>query len=90
METMHIAGAWKLPLISGLRKQRLGDGDALVEGAQDSASLISYAEPFGFATRNVDGNDALDCLSFGALGAVDGIERPAGVSRLHHLSSRTL
>jgi pyruvate dehydrogenase E1 component alpha subunit len=23
-------------------------------------SLIPYAEPFGFATRNVDGNDALD------------------------------
>ena len=25
-----------------------------------SRSLIPYAEPFGFATRNVDGNDALD------------------------------
>jgi TPP-dependent pyruvate/acetoin dehydrogenase alpha subunit len=58
-ETMHIAGAWGLPLIlvcenngwematpwSKVRKQR---------------SLMPYAEPFGFATRNVDGNDALD------------------------------
>lgn len=58
-ETMHIAGAWGLPLLlvcenngwemathwSKVRKQR---------------SLIPYAEPFGFATRQVDGNDALD------------------------------
>jgi TPP-dependent pyruvate/acetoin dehydrogenase alpha subunit len=58
-ETMHIAGTWGLPLIlvcenngwematpwPKVRKQR---------------SLIPYAEPFGFATRNVDGNDALD------------------------------
>ena len=58
-ETMHIAGAWKLPLIlvcenngwematpwAKVRKQR---------------SLIPYAEPFGFAAREVDGNDALD------------------------------
>ena len=58
-ETMHIAGAWKLPLIlvcenngwematawSKVRKQR---------------SLIPYAAPFGLATREVDGNDALD------------------------------
>jgi TPP-dependent pyruvate/acetoin dehydrogenase alpha subunit len=58
-ETMHIAGAWNLPLIlvcenngwematpwPKVRKQR---------------SLIPYAAPFGFATREVDGNDALD------------------------------
>jgi TPP-dependent pyruvate/acetoin dehydrogenase alpha subunit len=58
-ETMHISGAWKLPLIlvcenngwematpwAKVRKQR---------------SLIPYAEPFGFAAREVDGNDALD------------------------------
>ena len=58
-ETMHIAGAWKLPLIlvcenngwematpwPKVRKQR---------------SLIPYAAPFGLATRQVDGNDALD------------------------------
>jgi TPP-dependent pyruvate/acetoin dehydrogenase alpha subunit len=58
-ETMHIAGNWNLPLIlvcenngwematnwSKVRKQR---------------SLIPYAEPFGFATRQVDGNDALE------------------------------
>jgi TPP-dependent pyruvate/acetoin dehydrogenase alpha subunit len=58
-ETMHIAGAWNLPLIlvcenngwematawSKVRKQR---------------SLIPYAEPFGFASREIDGNDALD------------------------------
>jgi len=58
-ETMHMAGNWNLPLIlvcenngwematnwSKVRKQR---------------ALIPYAEPFGFATRQVDGNDALD------------------------------
>jgi len=58
-ETMHIAGAWKLPLIlvcenngwematpwAKVRKQR---------------SLIPYAAPFGLAPREVDGNDALD------------------------------
>jgi len=58
-ETLHIAGAWNLPLIlvcenngwematpwPKVRKQR---------------SLIPYAEPFGLATRLVDGNDALD------------------------------
>jgi TPP-dependent pyruvate/acetoin dehydrogenase alpha subunit len=58
-ETMHIAGAWKLPLIlvcenngwematpwAKVRKQR---------------SLIPYAAPFNLATREVDGNDALD------------------------------
>src|SRR5258705_2120979 len=58
-ETMHIAGAWGLPLIlvcvnngwgmathwSKVRKQR---------------SLIPYAEPFGFVTSEVEGNDALD------------------------------
>jgi len=58
-ETMHIAGAWGLPLIlvcenngwemathwSKVRKHR---------------SLIPYTEPFGFAARQVDGNDALD------------------------------
>src|ERR1043165_2696259 len=52
-ETMHISGAWKLPLIlvcenngwematpwSKVRKQR---------------SLIPYAEPFGFAAREID------------------------------------
>ena len=58
-ETMHIAGKWNLALIlvcenngwematpwPKVRKQR---------------SLIPYAEPFGLATRNVDGNDALE------------------------------
>jgi TPP-dependent pyruvate/acetoin dehydrogenase alpha subunit len=58
-ETMHIAGAWGLPLIlvcenngwematpwHKVRKQR---------------ALIPYAEPFGFATRSVDGNDVWD------------------------------
>ncbi len=58
-ETMHIAGAWGLPLIlvcenngwematpwHKVRKQR---------------SLLPYAEPFGLAARSVDGNDALD------------------------------
>ena len=58
-ETMHIAGMWSLPLIlvcenngwematpwPKVRKQR---------------SLIPYAEPFGLATRQVDGNNAVE------------------------------
>ncbi len=58
-ETMHDAGMWKLPLI--LVCENNGWEMATTwSKVRKSRSLIPYAEPFGFATRNVDGNDALD------------------------------
>ena len=57
-ETMHIAGAWHLPLI--LVCENNGWEMATTwSKVRKTRSLIPYAEPFGFATRNVDGNDAL-------------------------------
>jgi TPP-dependent pyruvate/acetoin dehydrogenase alpha subunit len=56
---MHIAGAWNLPLI--LVCENNGWEMATTwSKVRKTRSLIPYAEPFGFATRNVDGNDALD------------------------------
>ena len=58
-ETMHIAGAWNLPLILVCENNGWEMATAWSK-VRKSRSLIPYAEPFGFATRNVDGNDALD------------------------------
>jgi len=58
-ETMHIAGIWKLPLI--LVCENNGWEMATPwQKVRQTQSLIPYAEPFGFATRGVDGNDALE------------------------------
>ena len=58
-ETMHIAGIWKLPLI--LVSENNGWEMATPwQKVRKTQSLIPYAEPFGFATRSVDGNDALE------------------------------
>jgi len=58
-ETMHVAGMWNLPLI--LVCENNGWEMATTwSKVRKTRSLIPYAEPFGFATRNVDGNDALD------------------------------
>jgi pyruvate dehydrogenase E1 component alpha subunit len=58
-ETMHIAGMWKLPLIL-VCENNGWEMSTPWPKVRQSRSLIPYAEPFGFATRNVDGNDALD------------------------------
>ena len=58
-ETMHIAGMWNLPLILVCENNGWEMATAWSK-VRKSRSLIPYAEPFGFATRNVDGNDALD------------------------------
>jgi TPP-dependent pyruvate/acetoin dehydrogenase alpha subunit len=58
-ETMHIAGAWKLPLILVCENNGWEMATPWPKVRQQR-SLIPYAEPFGFATRQVDGNDALD------------------------------
>ncbi len=58
-ETMHIAGAWHLPLILVCENNGWEMATAWSK-VRKTRSLIPYAEPFGFATRNVDGNDALD------------------------------
>lgn len=58
-ETMHIAGAWRLPLI--LICENNGWEMATPSSkVRRTRALTPYAEPFGFATRSVDGNDALD------------------------------
>jgi len=58
-ETMHIAGMWGLPLIL-VCENNGWEMSTPWPKIRKTRSLIPYAEPFGFATRNVDGNDALD------------------------------
>jgi TPP-dependent pyruvate/acetoin dehydrogenase alpha subunit len=58
-ETMHIAGMWGLPLIL-VCENNGWEMSTPWPKVRRTRSLIPYAEPFGFATRNVDGNDALD------------------------------
>ena len=58
-ETMHIAGTWSLPLI--LVCENNGWEMATPwQKVRMHRELIPYAEPFGFATRKVDGNDPWD------------------------------
>lgn len=58
-ETMHIAGMSRLPLV--LVCENNGWEMATPwQKVRKTQSLIPYAEPFGFATRSVDGNDALE------------------------------
>jgi TPP-dependent pyruvate/acetoin dehydrogenase alpha subunit len=58
-ETMHIAGAWGLPLIFACENNG-GEMSTAWSKTRKTRSSIPYAEPFGFAARSVDGNDALD------------------------------
>jgi TPP-dependent pyruvate/acetoin dehydrogenase alpha subunit len=58
-ETMHIAGIWSLPLI--LVCENNGWEMATPwQKVRKHRELIPYAEPFGFTTRKVDGNDPWD------------------------------
>jgi TPP-dependent pyruvate/acetoin dehydrogenase alpha subunit len=58
-ETMHIAGAWGLPLI--LVCENNGWEMATPwQKVRRQRSLTPYAEPFGVAARSVDGNDVFD------------------------------
>ena len=58
-ETMHIAGTWNLPLILVCENNGWEMATPWPK-VRKTRSLIPYAEPFGFAARAVDGNDALD------------------------------
>jgi TPP-dependent pyruvate/acetoin dehydrogenase alpha subunit len=58
-ETMHIAGAWGLPLIFACENNGW-EMSTTWSQVRKTRSLIPYAEPFGFAGRTVDGNDVLD------------------------------
>jgi TPP-dependent pyruvate/acetoin dehydrogenase alpha subunit len=58
-ESMHIAGIWKLPLILVCENNGWEMATPWPK-VRKTRSLIPYAEPFGFAARSVDGNDALD------------------------------
>jgi TPP-dependent pyruvate/acetoin dehydrogenase alpha subunit len=58
-ETMHISGAWRLPLI--LVCENNGWEMATPwQKVRQQRSVTSYAEPFALATRSVDGNDVWD------------------------------
>jgi TPP-dependent pyruvate/acetoin dehydrogenase alpha subunit len=55
-ETMHIAGTWSLPLV--LVCENNGWEMATPwQKVRKHRSLISYAQPFGFAVKTIDGND---------------------------------
>jgi TPP-dependent pyruvate/acetoin dehydrogenase alpha subunit len=58
-ETMHIAGAWRLPLILVCENNGWEMATAFSQ-VRRTRALTPYAEPFGLATRSIDGNDVLD------------------------------
>lgn len=58
-ETMHIAGAWRLPIIL-VCENNGWEMSTEWSKTRNTRSLVPYAEPFGLAGRTVDGNDALD------------------------------
>ena len=55
-ETMHIAGIWSLPLILVCENNGWEMATSW-QKVRKQRSLISYAEPFGFAVKTIDGND---------------------------------
>ena len=88
-ETMHIAGAWNLPLI--LVCENNGWEMATTwSKVRKTRSLIPYAEPFGFATRNVDGNDALDVYHAARWARATALGGQPVFLGLPYLSPRTL
>jgi TPP-dependent pyruvate/acetoin dehydrogenase alpha subunit len=58
-ETMHITGMWSLPLIF-VCENNGWEMATPWQKIRKHRALIPYAEPFGFATRSVDGNDPWD------------------------------
>jgi pyruvate dehydrogenase E1 component alpha subunit len=58
-ETMHIAGMWRLPLIL-ICENNGWEMATPWQKVRKHRELVPYAEPFGFAARPVDGNDAWD------------------------------
>jgi TPP-dependent pyruvate/acetoin dehydrogenase alpha subunit len=58
-ETMHVAGMSGLPLILVCENNGWEMATSW-QKVRKHRSLVPYAEPFGFAGRTVDGNDALD------------------------------
>lgn len=58
-ETMHIAGIWGLPLTLACENNGWEMSTEWPK-VRKTRSLVPYAEPFGFAARTVDCNDALD------------------------------
>jgi TPP-dependent pyruvate/acetoin dehydrogenase alpha subunit len=58
-ETMHIAGNWRLPLVL-VCENNGWEMSTPWSKVRKTRSLLPYVEPFGFAARKVDGNDALD------------------------------
>jgi TPP-dependent pyruvate/acetoin dehydrogenase alpha subunit len=58
-ETMHIAGSWSLPLVLVCENNGWEMATPWPKVRKQRA-LAPYAAPFGFATRQVDGNDPWD------------------------------
>jgi TPP-dependent pyruvate/acetoin dehydrogenase alpha subunit len=58
-ETMHIAGTWSLPLVLVCENNGWEMATPWPKVRKQRA-LAPYAAPFGFATREVDGNDPWD------------------------------
>ena len=58
-ETMHIAGMWRLPLILVCENNGWEMATPFTN-VRKTRALTPYAEPFGLATRTVDGNDVID------------------------------
>ena len=84
-ETMHIAGAWHLPLILVCENNGWEMATPWPKVRQQR-SLIPYAEPFGSGVAPSRRQRCHGCLSGGALGAGDGARWATGVSRLPDLS----
>ena len=58
-ETMHIAGTWSLPLVLVCENNGWEMATPWPK-VRKRRALAPYAAPFGFATREVDGNDPWD------------------------------
>jgi len=58
-ESLHIAGAWSLPLIL-VCENNGWEMATHWSKVRKQMSITQYAAPYGLATRVVDGNDALD------------------------------
>ena len=84
-ETMHIAGAWELPLIL-VCENNGWEMSTPWSKVRKHALVDSLRRALRFGGAHSGRQRCHGCLSVGALGAGDGARRPTGVSRLHDVS----
>ena len=77
--------SWNLPLIL-VCENNGWEMSTPWSKVRKSRSLIPYAEPFGFAARSVDGNDALDVYHSMRWARGIALSGQTGFSGLHDLS----